>query len=201
MTSEPSPVLEVNRPDVIPPSPALIGDYKVLPDGIRLTILPSSSRDVVRHEIYRREGTEDWELLTTLTDIPSSWVDQHVSPQTEYRYKVIAIDDNGLASHSVKDIVIESMAAPLTAPEIRYVLDGKQMTLEILAGHQGIDNQFVVYRAAEGQKIARYQHIQSPTWTEELQETKTYTYRVRTQGPDGRMSPFSNAVTVQIPTQ
>ena len=47
MRSPTSDTIAISRPDRIPPSPALIGDYKVLKEGIRLTILPSSSRDVV----------------------------------------------------------------------------------------------------------------------------------------------------------
>jgi fibronectin type 3 domain-containing protein len=199
MLSEPSPVVEVERPDVFPPAPALIGDYKVLPEGIRITILPSSSRDVVRHELHRSSASQAMERIASFTRIPESYIDTTVLAETEYTYRIIAVDDKGLASHSVKDLVITSMHASHGAPVLSYELSGDQLKLMIDQAHGAAA--YGIYQSINGKQYQQVERIESNLAVATIKPGINYQYRVRAITSDGRPAPFSNEITVQLPTQ
>src|SRR5690606_33161391 len=59
--SEFSDIVEVKIPDVIPPVPPVIKNVTANHKGVAIHFVPSSSADVVRHEIYRRRmNSQGW---------------------------------------------------------------------------------------------------------------------------------------------
>jgi len=200
LLSEPSDTVAVKRPDVIPPAPALIGDYKVLPEGIRITILPSSSRDVVRHELRRSSATDSMSTIATFTSIPGSYLDTTVVAETEYTYRVVAIDDDSLTSHSVKDLVITSMHAVHLAPLLTYELNGNMIKL-LVDQTDSAAQSFAVYQSRNGDSFQQSGKFEGTSTEMILHPGVAYRYRVRSIPMDGRPAPFSNEITVQLPTQ
>ena len=198
MISDPSEIVEVDRPDVIPPAPALIGDYLVMHEGIRLTILPSSSRDVIRHELRRKEAEGEWKTIETFTQIPSSYLDKNVVAGLRYTYRILAIDKSGHESNVVKDIVLTALPAQLEAPVISYTVDGNLMTLSILMTHPDSAMKFNVYRANDSGSYTKHASAEANSFTEKIPSDKIFRYRVRMTTADGRTSPFSNEITAQI---
>ncbi|MEM9824004.1 MAG: hypothetical protein AAF985_23165, partial [Bacteroidota bacterium] len=59
-----APIISLERPDTIPPSPPLIRVAQFMEDSIQLTWAASSSSDAVRHQLFRKEvqGTV-WDLI------------------------------------------------------------------------------------------------------------------------------------------
>ncbi|HZV69033.1 MAG TPA: hypothetical protein VFG10_05790 [Saprospiraceae bacterium] len=198
MISQPSEIVEVDRPDVIPPAPALIGDYRVMQEGIRLTILPSSSRDVVRHELRRKETEGEWKTIETFTQIPSSYLDKNVVAEHQYTYRILAIDKSGHESNVVKDIVLTALPAQLETPVISYTVDGNVMTLSILMTHPDFSMKFNVYRANDTGSYTKHAVAETYSFSEKIPSDLIFRYRVRMTTADGRTSPFSNEITTQI---
>ena len=65
--SEPSEILELKKPDFIKPTQPVFKSYKIKDGKVYLTWANSSSDDVIRHEVYRKEGnSDDWKLVYTV---------------------------------------------------------------------------------------------------------------------------------------
>ncbi|MBK9690062.1 MAG: hypothetical protein IPO65_20970 [Saprospiraceae bacterium] len=119
MRSPPSDTLVISRPDRIPlhrPSLVTTGLARRHP----FNLLPSSSRDVVRHDLWRKAGTQDWQLIHQLTKIPPSFTDTDVKSCVSYYYKIHAVDDGGLISKAVDIAEIAAMKSQLSKPELSF---------------------------------------------------------------------------------
>ena len=97
-------VLELKRPDVVPPAEPLV--LKVQPSnaGISIEWQPSSSEDVVKHVIERKPSAGSaWESAWVQNGALSSaqtWQDTNLATVAEWDYRVIAYDEAGLYSSS-----------------------------------------------------------------------------------------------------
>ncbi len=101
-----SDTLEVERPDVMPPSPAWIQSYTVTDTSILLQMVQSSSSDVIKHIILRKSaGEEPWKALDTIIDWPldNNYIDTSTTGGQTYIYTLLAYDEKGLASKSVSE--------------------------------------------------------------------------------------------------
>ncbi len=94
-----SEVLELQKPDKIPPASPVFAQYKVEPKGVFLSWVNSSSTDVIKHILYRQNVTaqEEWEMLFE-TDTLTSYIDAKAKTATKYRYAIFAEDHTGLVS-------------------------------------------------------------------------------------------------------
>lgn len=101
----------VKYPDIIPPSPALISDYKVANNYIQLELRPSSSKDVVKHVLERKTSEGEWSpIFEGLPERPL-YKDSTIRANTKYQYRFYAIDDAGLQSKVIKDLTVKSKRA------------------------------------------------------------------------------------------
>ncbi|MEM6772251.1 MAG: hypothetical protein AAF597_16875, partial [Bacteroidota bacterium] len=118
--SKKSEVLRVRRPDVIPPAPAHVSDFKVLETGIKLSLRPSHSRDASTHRLLRREkGSDAVTVLGTWTHPtrpPFNHLDSTAVPGTTYLYAYQAEDDGGLKSAIVSEVQVSARPRRLIAP-------------------------------------------------------------------------------------
>ena len=104
--SDYSDTLEVERPDIMPPSPAWIHSYTLTDTSIVLQMVQSSSSDVTRHVIMRKLSSEaSWNVLDTILEWPlnDSYADTSVTGGQTYIYTLLAFDEKGLASKSVSE--------------------------------------------------------------------------------------------------
>jgi hypothetical protein len=199
--SEFSQVLELNRPDYAPPVKPVIKGYSVLQDTIELNFVPSSSGDVAKHLLFRKEGTEEWQLVGEV-DTAGIYRDHDVQPATTYSYALEAIDRSGLSSGRTKSIVVN--ASLPTRPVVRNVNGvfdnvsrGFQLSWEY---DQPGKYKFVVYRGEEGSELHTYSSVRGESRT--FVDTKFYgnergyVYALKVLFADGTESSFSEKVTV-----
>ncbi len=121
--SIPSDVLELVRPDMIPPTNAIFTNYEIQEKGISLSWQNSASADVVKHILYRKKisTTEqiDWENIYEIDDLNiNEFIDEKVSPENKYVYTIVAIDANGLESDPSPPISASTLPN-LIKPEIK----------------------------------------------------------------------------------
>nr|WP_299172735.1 hypothetical protein [uncultured Allomuricauda sp.] len=112
--SEPSETLELKKPDFIKPTQPVFKSYLIKDNGVHLQWANSSSDDVSRHEIYRKERDSTmWTLIHTIPihadsikdNIPpyqkgvyENWIDETVENNQHYSYTLVAVDESGLES-------------------------------------------------------------------------------------------------------
>ncbi|MGJ8733415.1 MAG: hypothetical protein ACSHW4_09725 [Cellulophaga sp.] len=108
--SDYSEVLEIKKPDVVPPSSPIFKEYKVNKNGVSLSWIKSVSADVDKHQLYRKNKStvSEWELIFETNDTITSFEDTKVAAATKYTYKIQALDDSGLISADSPNLTIET---------------------------------------------------------------------------------------------
>ena len=108
-----SDLLELTKPDVVPPSSPVIKKYKILSDTIEIIFIKSFSKDVKKYLIYRKENNKDWKTVDEINkpdnkDETIVWHDRNIQPKKIYSYHIVAVDQSGLYSKPSPDITLET---------------------------------------------------------------------------------------------
>jgi len=99
---------KVRRPDKIPPVSPVIKEAVTGDNEICLKWIPSTSKDVWKYQIIRRETEkENQEVISEIFDTTGTYCDKDINPGTTYKYSVIAIDSSGLRSSLTQEIVVK----------------------------------------------------------------------------------------------
>ncbi|WP_067145666.1 fibronectin type III domain-containing protein [Pseudotamlana agarivorans] len=119
-----SEVLALDKPDVTPPSPPVIKNYKITNDGVAITWIPSSSDDVVSHQLYRKMNSQTnalWQLIKQ-TEVASDtmYLDNALPEPGLYTYTLIAKDATGYESSPTDGLSISWKGKALTATDIKF---------------------------------------------------------------------------------
>lgn len=201
-----SEVLEVDRPDKIPPAPCLFYDYRVDSAGVFLGLIPSSSRDVVAYRIYRKaESESDFTVIQTFDrNPPQIFLDDKVAPDTKYIYKWIAVDHGQLESSSENSTLhITSFDTRITyKPQLRLQVADDGVRVQIANTIPGSDYRIQIIRSYQG---GRYRTVKT------IEEGKEYldpmridpdvlpivSYRAKVLYKDGKRSKFSEEVALE----
>lgn len=113
--SDYSEILELSKPDTIPPTSPFIAFYEVNEKGILLDFKRSSSEDVVSHSVLRRENeNEKWQVLSTFEDTTSQFLDKNTEKSKWYQYAIQAKDQS------------ENLSPLTTITSIQFYDNGKQ---------------------------------------------------------------------------
>lgn len=103
-----SKVLELDRPDIVPPASPLIKSTKSIDSGISLLWIKSPSTDVEKQVLYRnRNGSREWELLANLSAVSVQFTDTTVVGGTVYRYTLLAVDKAGNESKTSPFVAVK----------------------------------------------------------------------------------------------
>lgn len=121
--SPPSEVLALVRPDMVPPTNAILTNYEIKEEGIILSWQNSASDDVVKHILYRKQISDseqvDWENIYEIDDVSiHEFVDEKTSPDNKYLYTIVAIDASGLESEPSPPLSANTLPE-LVKPEIK----------------------------------------------------------------------------------
>jgi uncharacterized protein len=104
-----SQVLEVARPDVLPPAPPSFRSYKVVESGVELSWSLSPSPDVVKYELYRVHIVEKLTVFLKEfypQDSLRSYTDISARGGIAYEYRLYAFDDAGLKTQNSQPLKI-----------------------------------------------------------------------------------------------
>ncbi|HRN56218.1 MAG TPA: hypothetical protein PLL71_07185, partial [Agriterribacter sp.] len=94
-----SEILELHKPDIIPPVAAIIHGFNVSDTGVYLQWYRSASDDVAAQNLYRREDTSAaWSLLSALPATDTAYTDNSAEQQHHYSYTIETLDSSGLSS-------------------------------------------------------------------------------------------------------
>lgn len=205
MHSAPSEVIELRRPDILPPDAPVFTDMQVSDLDVRLRWARSGSEDVVAQHLERREAGAAWTRIATLDTATTTYTDSAVKRSIEYEYRITAVDAAGHISVSPRNIKARPYDAGIRE-EVRnltavYDKERRSVTLrwDYPASEQGT-HWFVIYRSIGDGKPMQYATVpaDSTSWTEPVSAGETYRYAVRVKSGTGesRLSPIA-AVSIE----
>jgi uncharacterized protein len=199
-----SEILELTRPDKIPPVPAVIGDFVVSDSTVWFEWHPSSSADLKNQILMRREGQNGaWKSIATFGEKESSYTDQAVQRNIRYFYTLQSVDETGLRSefsHPLDVRVLDSgrrepvqnLAAKWDATLRKVVLEWEYPRTDAVF--------FNVYRQIDDNRLQLIKVVPDRKLFEDSSITQNgkYQYTVKALWSDGGESPVSKPVNVQI---
>jgi len=192
-----SDILELARPDIVPPAPPVFTGYEVKPSTIYLKWMNSNSQDVANHLLYRRSKADPVSrvIMTTNLKAVSSFTDTSIAPAEYYEYKIVAVDSAGLNSGDGASLSVQTpeknTKSALNSLVVNYNKTSQQA--EISWVNPGTGTQVIIYRAENG---GGFQTVATPAkgatnWVDKTIKTGgNYEYTTRVSYPDGKASPF-----------
>lgn len=147
-----SEIVEVKRPDTIPPVAAIINDLKLLQNGIKVSWIPSSSEDAKFYVLYRQNAiinkpeikVKEWNSKDSLV----SFLDTTLVLGEFYKYKIVLLDeDDNISVSNIPSIKYETgFRKKIT--QFNYEVDraSKRINLNWLYPFGDIEK-YIIYRA------------------------------------------------------
>ncbi len=135
-----SKIIEVKRPDTIPPISPMIVDYRLSDTAIQILFISSESEDLTKQFLFRKDLRAN--KLDTIWVSPdrskTSFSDKTFSAGTQYEYTMMAQDDAGLFSKPSPPVLIMSpKQTRLPKPVVTglYAKDKNEITLNFLVSN------------------------------------------------------------------
>jgi uncharacterized protein len=205
--SEPSEILTVRRPDVVPPITPVFNDYKVNETEVYLSWIPSPSEDLMKTLLYmRKSGTQQWiELLEWPADNTlARYTVDSLEKKQFYEFSLVAVDSSALRSpfsFPVKvrtyDIGLRTGISDLNGI---YSSSSKQVKLTWNYSEQG-KFYYVVYRSYNNSDLLPYKNVEpggNAFNDNDSQRNGRYRYAVKVIYTDGGESPVSVPVDIIV---
>lgn len=155
--SEPSEILVLEKPDIIPPAAPVFSDYTTENGTVTLQWIRSYSEDVAEHQLFRKEKDTNspWQLIYSVKDTLQTYTDQTAKNNTTYQYAVYAIDQSGLQSAPSAFITVTVMDfSPQKAiKNITFFVNREEKTISFNWQYVNKNNviEILVYKNEEGQ--------------------------------------------------
>jgi fibronectin type 3 domain-containing protein len=198
-----SEALEVERLDIVPPSPGAFTNIQQSDQGILLEWTPSGSFDLAKQELWKRVGTKDWTLLEVFPIDVERYLDTMVQGTEQVQYALVAVDDDGLKSE-------KSLPVGLWLPKIRtmdrveslnasFSEDGREIVLSWEIEAKG-ELKYIIYRATQKGAWKSYQSVSGNNeFTDtDLPLSDQVQYALRVIDSSGKRSELTFSNTIQL---
>lgn len=195
-----SKVLEVELPIVVPPSPPVVQNYKVMNDSIQITWIPSSSDGVIAHHIYRKNLGEleaPWELIGEIDpNNKQSFIDTDQKEKGAYSYTVMAKSKAGLESNPSEPVQVNYSGNNLNTEITKFNgLPNRELrfiTLTWRAKNMKV-SEFLLFRGAKGERLKLFKSLEGERTSYadyELEINSQYIYGIQAISESGEQSPI-----------
>ncbi|WP_109616834.1 fibronectin type III domain-containing protein [Sediminitomix flava] len=203
--SDKSSIIQLAKPDLIPPAPTTFKDVKSTSDGVSLTWYKSSSNDVAVYALYRKkvESSENWSLVG-VRPIGDSllWNDQSMADFESYYYTLVVMDRAKNESTPAKPVRGKRIDNKIRAAISQFSgkLDLMQKEIRLWWAYDRKDVvKYMLYRQVGDGNLRLYKEL-SPVDTEfidsAIQTGVIYNYRIRAVMLDGAQSEFSKILQI-----
>lgn len=203
-----SQLLELSKPDTIPPTAPLFSDYLISGNRIQVKWVASSSEDVKKHYLLRREKGENiWEMIYTSTsaDTYQDFTDSLTAPGRAYEYWIAAEDEAGLRSRPMAYLSVKMpdfRLKPAVQNVVAQVNNNKKV---IIRWKYPYEEQYkiVLYKADQGSSFATCASLQSNNSKTEYLDADVitgheYEYTLKVFYPNGKESGFSPICKIKV---
>lgn len=158
--SEPSEIIEVEKPDIIPPQNPTFSKYEIKDGVITLDWFKSVSEDVALHQLYRLDIDEPNAVAKKIYETKEltstfSFQDKELQSDKRYVYFLKAIDKSNLISKESQRITLRNV--DLRPKKVISNLTGaanqQKGRIDLIWKNQVNDlTEIVIYRQKEGEK-------------------------------------------------
>lgn len=198
--SAPSAIIEIKKPDRIPPASPVITSYKVAGNQITLSWVNSTDEDVAAHYLYRRDDQPQaaWQLIATFTDTTiHTYTDRKTTGGSTYSYRMLAKDSSGLESPLLTPLMVALPPDPADKAirTLDSYIDRSRRYIEI----SWTDNlpeveEYQLYRGVNGKAVSLWKIVRAGEHKriadEEVSVSSTYEYGIRALIKGGAMGPY-----------
>ncbi|WP_207515168.1 hypothetical protein [Longitalea luteola] len=200
-----STLVEVKKPEVIPPSPAVISKFKVEGNSITVQWIPSSDPDVVSHTLYRK-APGDTIAPTTVRIFrgrdTTSFTDKELPGGKTYIYYVVAASEGGLTTASEELTIATAQQANTADAKITRMYaytQPEKRRIEITWDHE-MQNvaELHVYRAEGGKQLVLWKVLPAGgkgIYDTNVQANTAYQYGVMAVFTSGAFSSMKTVTT------
>lgn len=210
--SLPSEVLELQRPDHVPPATPMMGTVTSSDQHLNITWQPSFSKDVTFYFLYRRTYNPpcEWELVDSIPSTEeTAYLDTNCKMDLYYEYTIEAKDDADLLSEKAFPIkgkvpfqpelfVVQNLVAKLSKDKKQIVVEWIYQPPEI----EGWDSphSFQLHKSMGKKNVNGIKLLpgDTTTFTDSEIETGTisnYAIQVRFEnGKSGQLSPIKSVL-------
>ncbi|HED36629.1 MAG TPA: hypothetical protein ENI76_00030 [Ignavibacteria bacterium] len=191
--SEFSNILKVVRPDTIAPVTPVFNNVIVSEKEIELYFVPSSSKDVEEHIIYRKTDMKaKWELLKTFAAIGTKFIDTTVTTGVTYYYSIRAKDVSGLFSDYASAVYGKPYDTGLRPPIENFSAKVEKKNIILKWEYPVLKKEhiFVIYKKDDKGQLKQYDTTKEKTYTDKNTNKKNY-YAVKVVTADGGQSKIS----------
>lgn len=199
--SEFSQIIEVVKPDVIPPTSPVISGFEVTEKGVRISWVNSSDEDVQVHRLYRRQLADtvaDWSLMKEFTGNESEWTDEDGMPGFSYSYTLVAVDSSQLESKPAIPVTVsipeKRVKAAVKKLEAQVDRSARTITLQWQpAAENGNVRRLELYRGQDKEPMSLYKQLPAAEQTfvdSDLRVNTKYRYGIRAVYESGKYSDF-----------
>ncbi|ELR73220.1 hypothetical protein C900_05269 [Fulvivirga imtechensis AK7] len=203
--SEMSDIIEVIKPDLIPPVPPVFEKVEASSEGITIKWTGSSSTDVSKLILYRRQArTDNWAIIADLAATDTFYVDRNLTSGTRYGYLLVAVDEAGNESDPSKPVTLAALDQVQTGRfvKINSRVSREEKLVRVSWQFESVQepSAYLIYRSAEDEPIALYRRINGSSREfidRELTNHTQYKYRIKAVFSDGRESGFSEEAMVR----
>ena len=203
--SQYSDVLELKRPDIVPPTAPVINDFKSGDQSMEINWSCSNSEDVVKQILYRRVKDQDWKIIAELSQKINIYRDTLVERNNWYEYCLEAVDDAGLHSDKSFPLNVKVYDSGIR-PGIQNFLvikspDGKSLQLKWNYQEKG-NYWFVIYRAVNRGENITLNNIKEDqhSFTDTDVKNGIYQYSIKVVYNDGGESKIIKSEEINFVT-
>jgi hypothetical protein len=181
-SSEYSKILELTRPDTIPPSPGIISMLSDENGKVKIWMEESPSRDVNYYELKRQLEVDSTSLsISILKVFKEIYEDIPSYEDKEYTYHLITYDKSQNKSENSRKIFVKSTTIDQVALEIIQSPDGKNIKLSWEIPQNFIPAKIIIYKSKNDEQLKTYS---SPSRAEriyvdnDIEINTSYNYRL-----------------------
>ncbi|MEM6320862.1 MAG: fibronectin type III domain-containing protein [Bacteroidota bacterium] len=211
--SEPSFMIEVDRPDIVPPITPMMNPAFSQDTALFISWTPSGSPDVVSYDLLRRRFEEDttWSVIYTYVGDTTgmNYRDKEIVPFQKYVYAVQARDDadnvsapshpiTGELKYDYDQIQITDFEVQLEETERRVRLSWNYIPPAILPPDCHTYS-FYIYKSVGGEQVKEIAQIigsQLEFYDEEVLEGALQNYAIKAIYNNGIGTPISTILSV-----
>lgn len=158
----------------------------------------------------RRVVGASWQVLKIVPPLERSYNDASIVQQTEYEYRIVAVDSVGLRSEP--SVVVrahtyeQGLKQAITGLTARFDSTSGNVVLQwqyTSSAKNTTDKEwFIIYRASDDEPLEQYEAVQLPvmTFRDRVRTGASRTYRYAVSATNGRVkSPLTTEISLRVP--
>ncbi|MDR1887034.1 MAG: hypothetical protein LBQ70_03880 [Prevotellaceae bacterium] len=187
--SDLTPRLELEKPDIVPPSPPAISGYRIKDGGIEISWKNSTSPGVTSHRIHRKnkDGNGLSQILATIADsAQTSYTDTSAMVGVYYIYTVTALKNSKPESDPSNEITLFTLRSKHENDEIERfdaIVDRRNKMLKLVWTDKLQDVLYYeIYRGINDRKASLWKTLKNgehETTDDKLHINADYVYIIR----------------------